>query len=267
MPDPLTLSAFYEDHRYLGGGHQGHGYEDYQGLATEHRKSLLRRDFRLEKLEELLPGRGRMLDVGCGNGYRLSVAAEAGWSCVGVEPSAWAVEQGRERFGLDLRQGTLEDASPEGPFDAIMLEDVLEHVPRPRELLSQAEALLAPGGVVVVNLPNFGSRRVKLRGPGWNEVRPPEHLTYLSRSSLDQLGEELGLTVVWSSRHPRYQVPAEELRSCLPGALRILLDGLDGGPAAVVTDSLQHLFFQTYDQLLQYPKLLAMLSRTAGSRG
>ena len=54
-----------------------------------------------------VPGR-RLLEIGANMGLFLSVAAERGWDVSGIEPSAWAVEQGRERFGVDLRQGVIE---------------------------------------------------------------------------------------------------------------------------------------------------------------
>jgi len=257
MPSDDELAAFYSDDRYHGGGHEGFGYTDYLAEGDRHRASLLGNDPRLEALEGLLPDRGRLLDVGCGTGYRLSVGAHRGWEAVGVEPSAWAVDIGRERYGVDLRCGRLQDQGfGDGAFDAVMLEDVIEHVARPVDLAAEVVRVLAPKGVVVISIPNFGSRRARTRGAAWNEVRPPEHLTYLSLRSLERLAARVGLEVVFSSRHPRFQVMAEDLDGSLPGPLK----GVATLPAPL-GPALREAVIRAYDATLQYPKLFALLRR------
>src|SRR5205814_1546200 len=59
-----------------------------------------------------LPGH-RLLEVGANVGVLLDTARERGWRARGVEPSRWAVELGRERFGVDLVQGTAETLEAE----------------------------------------------------------------------------------------------------------------------------------------------------------
>ena len=259
MPSDDELAEFYADDRYHGGGHEGFGYTDYLAEGDRHRESLLAHDPRLDALEGLLPGRGRLLDVGCGTGYRLSVAKDRGWDVVGVEPSSWAVEIGSERYGVELHCGLLQDVGfPDGHFQAVMLEDVIEHVTRPVELLDEVVRVLAPDGVVVVSVPNFGSRRARTRGPDWNEVRPPEHLTYLSLCSLRALAARSGLQVVFSSRHPRFQVMAEDLDGTLPGPLRRAVVQLPDPVRPLAREAV----IRAYDATLQYPKLFALLRRS-----
>jgi len=43
-----------------------------------------------------------------------------------------------------------------GPFDIVLAADVLEHVKQPEHLLEEARTLLAPDGVVIACVPNFG---------------------------------------------------------------------------------------------------------------
>ena len=258
MPTDAELADFYSDDRYHGGGHEGFGYTDYLAEGDRHRQSLLAHDPRLDALEGLLPGRGRLLDVGCGTGYRLSVAQDRGWQAVGVEPSSWAVEIGSERYGVELHCGMLQDQGfADGSFQAVMLEDGIEHVTRPVELLAEVVRVLAPDGVIVVSVPNFGSRRARTRGADWNEVRPPEHLTYLSLGSLRALAARCGLEVVFASRHPRFQVMAEDLDGTLPGPMRRAVGKLPEAVQPVAREAV----IRAYDATLQYPKLFALLRR------
>src|SRR5437762_10609374 len=80
-------------------------------------------------------GGGRLLDVGCAYGWLLRHAQDRGWTCTGVELSQDAVRFARG-LGLDVRQGTLEDAAfAAGSFDLGYMVDVPRHVPDCRATL------------------------------------------------------------------------------------------------------------------------------------
>jgi SAM-dependent methyltransferase len=101
----------------------------------------------------------RLLDVGCALGHATALAAERGWRVTGIDVSGEAVSRAAIRFGLDFRAGTVgrfRDTLP--PFDVVFLGDVIEHVPRPGEFLGAVRQVLAPGGVVCIDTPNWGSR-------------------------------------------------------------------------------------------------------------
>jgi SAM-dependent methyltransferase len=104
--------------------------------------------------------RGRLLDVGCGPGWALEVFSSAGYETIGVDVSEAAVEEARRR-GLDARALDFEKAGAEllasslgGPYDAVTLLEVLEHLLDPAEALEKAQGLLRPGGALVASLPN-----------------------------------------------------------------------------------------------------------------
>ena len=65
---------------------------------------------RVELIERLVSGRGRALDVGCATGRLLEGLRARGWEAYGVETGAAAAAHARERLGLDVRTGSLEDA-------------------------------------------------------------------------------------------------------------------------------------------------------------
>ena len=88
-------------------------------------------------LVRLYAPRGRLLDVGCSIGLLLFEAQRAGYQAVGLDLSAKLAAYAREVIGVDARVGSLETLSPTlGRFDAIVLWDVLEHLPFPGFTLS-----------------------------------------------------------------------------------------------------------------------------------
>jgi SAM-dependent methyltransferase len=130
---------------------------------------------------------GRLLDLGCWVGFLLDEARERGWETVGVEPSEFASAFAREHFGLDVRPGDLFTASLEPrSFDAVVLGDVIEHLPDPGAALDRIAALTAPGGVLYLALPDAGSRIARVLGSHWWSVIPT-HVQYFTRASLARL--------------------------------------------------------------------------------
>jgi len=152
-------------------------------------------------LEEALgEGPHAILDVGCAGGFLLDAFRRAGWRVRGVEPSRRAVAYARERFGLDLFCGPLERYPAGEPVDAIHASQLLEHVLDPADFAARMAALLRPGGVVFVEVPNeFNVLQTVLAGrldkpPWW--VVPRHHLNYFDFESLARLLAGAGLVEV-----------------------------------------------------------------------
>lgn len=119
----------------------------------------------------------RLLDVGCGSGAFLLRAREMGIQAFGCEPDPQAVEACRSQ-GLHVLQGDVFDLGLDdaGPFDIVTLNHVIEHVYRPRELLERVHALLKPGGILWIGLPNPDALGLSLFSQGWKGLHPPFHL-------------------------------------------------------------------------------------------
>jgi 2-polyprenyl-3-methyl-5-hydroxy-6-metoxy-1,4-benzoquinol methylase len=137
----------------------------------------------------------RVLDVGCGQGELVHWLAERGFEAEGVEPSDEVAALARER-GLKVSTGTLDDLLDEPPYDAVLLMNVLEHVPRPERLLRSIRRVLAPGGLLYVRVPNDfnplqdAARRKLDADPWW--VAVPDHVNYFDAASLSGFGRRLG---------------------------------------------------------------------------
>ncbi|MEM7356532.1 MAG: class I SAM-dependent methyltransferase [Acidobacteriota bacterium] len=175
-------------------------YYGTDGQRFRWRLEKLIRVFRQSRVREVLrhiPGPGRILDVGCGRGWMLSRFHRRGWHAIGVEKSLEAVVAASQP-GLEfLAQPTLSDCGlePES-FDVITLWHSLEHLEDPWETLDEIARLLAPGGIVVVEVPNLGSLQARLSRGGWFHLDPPRHRVHFT---LDQLIEDLetrGLSIL-----------------------------------------------------------------------
>lgn len=140
---------------------------------------------------------GRLLDVGCATGIFLDGMRRLGWQVEGVEPVPSAAEYARQRFGLPVFCGWLEQAHfTDRSFDAITLWDVLEHVHEPRPLLAEIARLLRPGGLLVLSLPNPDSLEARLLGPYWLGWDLPRHLNLFRPQLLPAHLAKVGLRVV-----------------------------------------------------------------------
>ena len=146
---------------------------------------------------------GAILDLGCWVGFLLAVARERGWETLGVEPSEFASGYARERLGLDVIRDDLFDADLGGRrFDAIVMGDVIEHLPRPADALDRMAEMLNPGGVAYLALPNAGSRLARRMGARWWSVIPT-HVQYFTRPSLFTLLRRRGWEPLWTGTAPK----------------------------------------------------------------
>jgi SAM-dependent methyltransferase len=146
---------------------------------------------------------GALLDVGCWVGFLLAEARSRGWNAVGLEPSEFASSYAREVLGLDVRCADLfgADIAP-GSFDAVVLADVLEHLPDPRAALDRISTLMRPGGALYLALPDAGSRVARVMGRHWWSVIPT-HVQYFTRASLATLLSRDGWGLVELATAPK----------------------------------------------------------------
>lgn len=147
------------------------------------------------RLLAMVPGGGRLLEIGCACGFLLVAARERGFRVRGIEMSAWASQYARDTYGLDVHTGTLEAAAlPAESVDVVVMADVIEHLFDPAATLREIRRILAPGGRLLLLTPDVGSLLARLAGPRWWGLLD-DHYYYFSRQTLRRLLEREGFAV------------------------------------------------------------------------
>ena len=137
--DELYGAAYFE--ATAGNGVPGStGYLAYVGDEEFHRATARRR------LDRLAADPGeRLLDVGAAAGFFVDEARRRGLDARGLDVAPSMVQWGRDRLGVPLRQGTLqEDDGAAGSLDVVTMWDYLEHAIDPAGDLRAAARLLHP---------------------------------------------------------------------------------------------------------------------------
>lgn len=198
-PSPEELHRYYSDKYYQEG--RGSYEIEYSPEELAYFRAKLRQRYAM-LTRHLDRQNGSMLDVGCGEGYALAFFREQGWAVTGFDYSAAGVESKNPACKDVLLTGDvfelLDSAIETGAsYDVIWLQNVLEHVLDPLELLVSLKSLVTPGGIAVITVPNDFS--ITQLGAIANQhidssfwVAPPDHLSYFDHKSLASVAYETG---------------------------------------------------------------------------
>ena len=174
VPSDADLEAAYDTwYRPAGGRFAGPG----DRLLRRSRATLAAR------LDAIAPA-GPVLDVGSGDGTLLEALRRSGRTACGVERQA----QGEGVVAGDVRE--LDER-----FAAIVFWHSLEHLREAGEVVAHAAGLLAPGGVIVIAMPNQGSMQASAFGDRWLALDLPRHLVHVPAAALIDRLRSLDLEV------------------------------------------------------------------------
>ena len=192
VPSPAELKAYYDRPEWFEGGERG-GYQSYDAQT----------DWSLGYVTSILESFGSkaglsILDVGCGYGTHLGLAAARGWKCFGVEVSDHARKTAQERLGGSAYIVETVDELIPHEFDLVLILDTLEHLPSPYTLLY---SLFSIGAItaktrVVISTPNAGSADAVQNPAAWAYRHPPSHLVFYKAETLTYLLRRLHFTDV-----------------------------------------------------------------------
>ena len=170
-PDAVTLEDAYARYRPAAGRFSGVG------------DAVLRRTRgRLAARIDRLAPRGRVLDVGAGDGTLVDALRRRGRSALGLE---------RDSRHESVREGSVSDV--DGEWSAIVFWHSLEHMPEPGLDIERAIARLGPRGMLFVAVPNTDSLQALAFGNRWLHLDLPRHLVHLPAAALIRRIESLGL--------------------------------------------------------------------------
>lgn len=140
---------------------------------------------------------GKILDVGCGAGYFLDYAKRLGWQIFGVELIEKNAKYAKEKFGLNVITGRLEDLDfPDNFFDVITMLDLIEHLVNPTAALSKINRLLKKDGLLCIETPNAGSIYHLLLKKKWISFAEDSHIYFFNRKNLEKILSKTGFHLV-----------------------------------------------------------------------
>ncbi|MDH5771514.1 MAG: class I SAM-dependent methyltransferase [Rhodospirillaceae bacterium] len=205
LPSAEELRKFYADAYYqqsLAATYRA----DYPQEELNHKR--LRAELLLHALKSVRKANDgkSFLEVGCGEGFVLQAAHDAGYDVEGIDFSSYGVKSFHPHFESVLSTGDafelLDVRIKSGTkVDVCVLQNVLEHVIDPEGLMDRIKRILTPDGLAVINIPNDFSRiQEKLKDIGsvdrdyW--FLPPHHLHYFNVDTIGLFIESVGFEVV-----------------------------------------------------------------------
>ena len=202
-PDKDSLARYYEEKYFQnesGNYRKSYSPEEFQVIEG-------RIELRASRARQLISrtAPGRLLDVGCGEGFVLAAFAKERWDVRGIDYSRAGVENMHPHLLHCVDQGDvfalLEEHIALGErYDIVWLGNVLEHVLDPLTLLRQLRSIVDPDGVLVAVVPNDGTYyHEELLADGFVPDRfwiaIPDHISYFTAESLHQTAAETGWVV------------------------------------------------------------------------
>jgi 2-polyprenyl-3-methyl-5-hydroxy-6-metoxy-1,4-benzoquinol methylase len=189
QPSPAEIGKYYQTEDYVAHS------ETQQGIVNKLYHIVRKKNTqnKLKLVERFFPGRGYLLDVGCGTGYFLSVCKKNGWHVNGVEVNERARSKTEKRIG-QLIYPSLDVLEASGKrFDVITLWHVFEHLHDITSSFAQLKRLLKPSGLLIMALPNPLSADAAHYKACWAAYDVPRHLSHFSPLSVGILVAKHGL--------------------------------------------------------------------------
>lgn len=175
-------------------------------MNYENKPSNYYKAYRKEMLDFLPANTKTVLDIGCGNGALSAVLKEQyGIETWGIELMDSEAIKAKEVMHQVL-VGPCENLIPELPdnyFDAVYLNDVLEHLSNPNEVLKQLKSKLKPSGVMISSIPNIRYHKALIEIVFKRDFKYQEsgildftHLRFFTSKSIQRMYRELGFEII-----------------------------------------------------------------------
>jgi len=194
IPDQKTIDGLYKNQ------HMPKAQLDKEVFSSQFltsvKKNILIKPL-LQKLRTYIGNRDVpiLLDIGCSTGWITNVSRDVGFDVAGLEANAYAAEYGRNKYGIEIIEGYIEDLETDIKYDAITMFHVLEHIADPGNMLKQIHGLLKDNGKLLIVIPNSASLGVSIfkRNYNWNI---PHHISFFTPNTISDLLTQSGFRVL-----------------------------------------------------------------------
>lgn len=156
-------------------------------------------------IKKFIPDKGRLLDIGCGNGKILLLAKKEGWEVEGLELSSYYSETIFNKYGIHVEvKNFLElETTDKEKYDLVILRHVLEHLPDSLLALKKINQLLKIGGLALLEFPNIESIEAKIKRlvqkifkKKYKKNYVPGHCNEFSKKSFKYLIDKTGFDLI-----------------------------------------------------------------------
>lgn len=141
----------------------------YSGIyidpADESNKQNITQSKSYNFIKNNIKSKGKLLDIGCGNGKILLLAKQDGWNVKGLELSKYYAETIMTRFGIQVEVSNFLEynVTQDEKNDLVILRHVLEHLPDSILAMNKINQLLSSNGIALLEFPNIESLELKIK--------------------------------------------------------------------------------------------------------
>lgn len=192
QPKEDTLADYYKSDDYIS--HTDTKRNTLEKLYQFIKQIALRQKVNL--INNFKPDSNKLLDIGCGTGDFLKVAAANNWQVLGIEPNLQARTIANAKTNNLVYDLSKLDALKKHSFDVITLWHVLEHLPNLDQQILNLKRLLKPNGVIVIAVPNFNSYDAQFYKSFWAAYDVPRHLWHFSQKAISKIFQQHNMNVV-----------------------------------------------------------------------
>lgn len=210
-----------------------HRDEEYLSSEKQFRNIFSKR---LEIIKKFVSKKGRVVDIGSSTGVLLKLFKDEGWEVLGIEPSEsakYAVKKGIEVINKKFEEINL----PKNKYDVVILNHTLEHMDNPLKVLEKVYEILKKGGIIFIDVPNFGSLSSLVFRKRFSFLLPEEHNFHFTKDSLSKLLEKSNFKVIYSETRSGifdYQKPLLEIWMSLSGFKKRFFTNLINLPLNII---------------------------------
>jgi SAM-dependent methyltransferase len=190
-PDREELRKLYEKDYFDSQYREG-----IQPDSPEMRRRISQEDHRIRFFRKFKGG-GSVVDIGCGMGYFLYAARQAGYNVAGVDISDHAAAYVMKNLQIPVRIGHIDTIDlQESSVDVITMWHFLEHTDDPRLYIAKVSRWLKPEGLLVIDIPNYEGTDAQKTWSNWVGWQLPYHFYHFTPGTLSLLLSQHGFKII-----------------------------------------------------------------------
>lgn len=147
-----------------------------------------------------------VLDLGCGNGSFTNIIASHGYQVVGLDHSDTGINLAKKQFpSIHFEQHNIQNslvAEHNLKYDAVVSNEVIEHLLLPRNLIQNAYDALKPGGLFILTTPfhgywkNLALALTNKFDEHWHPLRDYGHIKFFSKATILEIFSEFNFKIL-----------------------------------------------------------------------